>query len=87
MRNPRKALLRFTALGLISFLIAAAASAQNDEQLAEKALAATLYLEMADKDNNILGFGSGFYRRTKPDCNQLSCYCGSSERHSVKLAR
>ncbi len=61
MRNPRKALLRFTALGLISFLIAAAASAQNDEQLAEKVLAATVYLEMADKDDNILGFGSGFF--------------------------
>ena len=61
MRNPRKALLRFTVLGLISFLITAAVSAQNDDQLAEKVLAATVYLEMADKDDNILGFGSGFF--------------------------
>ena len=61
MRNPRKALLRFTALGIISFLITAAVSAQNDEQPAEKALAATVYLEMADKDNNSLGVGSGFF--------------------------
>ena len=61
MRNPRKALLRFTALGLISFLITAAASAQNNEQLAEKALAATVYLEMADRNGNTLGFGSGFF--------------------------
>ena len=61
MRNPRKALLRFTALGLLLFFIAAAASAQNAEQLAEKALAATVYLEMADKDDNILGSGSGFF--------------------------
>ena len=53
MRNPRKALPRFTALGIILFLsITAAASAQNDEQLAEKALAATVYLEMADKADN-----------------------------------
>ena len=61
MRNPRKALLHFTALGLISFLTAAAASAQSDEPLAEKVLAAAVYLEMADKDDNILGFGSGFF--------------------------
>ena len=61
MRNPGKALLRFTALGLISFLITAVASAQNNEQLAEKALAATVYIEMTDKDDNILGFGSGFF--------------------------
>ena len=61
MRNPRKALLRFTALGLILFLITVVASAQNDEQLAEKALAATVYLEMADRDGNTLGFGSGFF--------------------------
>ena len=61
MRNPRKALLRFTALGIILFLITAAASTQNNEQLAEKALAATVYLEMADRDGNTLGFGSGFF--------------------------
>ena len=61
MRNPRKAFLYFTALGLISFFITAAASAQDTEQLAEKALAATVYLEMADKDDNLLGFGSGFF--------------------------
>ena len=61
MRNPRKGLLRFTALGLILSLITAAVSAQNEEQLTEKVLAATVYLEMADKDDNILGFGSGFF--------------------------
>ncbi len=61
MRTSGKALLRFTALGLISFLsITAATSAQNAEQVAEKALAATVYLEMADRDGNPLGFGSGF---------------------------
>ena len=61
MRNPRKAFLYFTTLGLLLFFIIAAASAQNDEQLAEKALAAIVYLEMADKDGNTLGFGSGFF--------------------------
>ena len=61
MRNSRKALLRFTALGLISFFsIAAATSAQNAAQVAEKALAAAVYLEMADRDGHPLGAGSGF---------------------------
>ena len=61
MRNPRKALLHFTALGIILFLMTAAVSGQNNEPLAEKVLAAIVYLEMADKDGNTLGFGSGFF--------------------------
>ena len=61
MRNPRKGLLHFTALGIISFVIIAVASAQNNEQLAEKVLASTVYIEMADKNDNSLGFGSGFF--------------------------
>ena len=85
MRNPRKALLRFTALGLISFLIAAAASAQNDEQLAEKALAATVYLEMADKDNNILGFGSGFFVGQNQIATNFHVIAGAAK-GTVKLA-
>ena len=60
MRNSRKALPRFTALGPLLFFITAAASAQNAEQLAKKALAATVYLEMADRNGKPLGFGSGF---------------------------
>lgn len=61
MRNSIKALLRFTALGLILFFaITAATSAQNAEPVAEKTLAVTVYLEMADEADNALGFGSGF---------------------------
>ena len=60
MRNPRKALLHFTVLGLLLFCIIGAASAQNAEQIAEKALAATVYLEMTDRNDQPLGFGSGF---------------------------
>ncbi|MCE2393718.1 trypsin-like peptidase domain-containing protein [Candidatus Poribacteria bacterium] len=61
MGNPRKALLHFTALGIISLLITAAASAQTAEQIADKTLAATVYLEMTDKEGEALGFGSGFF--------------------------
>ena len=60
MRNPRKALLHFTTLGLISFCIIIAAAAPATDQIAEKALAATVYLELTDRDDKILGFGSGF---------------------------
>ena len=35
--------------------------AQTAEQIAEKALAATVYLEMKDRNGAILGFGSGFF--------------------------
>ena len=61
MRNPRKALLRFTTLGLLLFWVTTGASAQTTEQIAEKALAATVYLEMTDRDGKTLGFGSGFF--------------------------
>ena len=37
------------------------APAQTAEQIAEKALAATVYLEMQDKNGRILGIGSGFF--------------------------
>ena len=61
MRNPRKGLLYFTALGIISLLITAAVYAQTAEQIADKTLAATVYLEMTDKEGETLGFGSGFF--------------------------
>ena len=37
--------------------------AQTIEQIAEKALAATVYLEMQDSMGETLGFGSGFFVR------------------------
>ena len=37
------------------------ASTQTAEQIAEKALAATVYLEMKDRNGETLGFGSGFF--------------------------
>ena len=39
--------------------------AQTVPQIAEKALAATVSLEMQDRDGEILGFGSGFFIRDK----------------------
>lgn len=35
--------------------------AQTVPEIAEKALAATVYLEMRDSDGLLLGFGSGFF--------------------------
>ena len=48
--------------------IATVASAQTAEKIAEKALAATVYLEMQDRNGDQLGFGSGFF--VKP--NQIA---------------
>lgn len=60
MRNPRKVLLHFTAWGLLLCCMMITTAAQATEQIAEKALAATVYLEMTDTEGQILGFGSGF---------------------------
>lgn len=49
------------AFALFLFCITAVTPAQTPEQIAEKALAATVYLEMKDKTGEILGFGSGFF--------------------------
>ena len=61
MRNPRKLFWCFTVLGLLSFCLTNAASVQTAEQIAENALAATVYLEMTDRNGKTLGFGSGFF--------------------------
>ncbi len=49
---------------LLLFCIVSTTPAQTPlpaEDIAEKALAATVYLEMKDKDGKTLGFGSGFF--------------------------
>ncbi len=61
LRNSRKAFLCFTALWLSLCSITTAADSQTPEQIAEKALAATVYLEMTDSNGKTLGFGSGFF--------------------------
>ena len=46
---------------LLLLCIATSAPAQTVPQIAEKALAATVYLEMKDSTGKPLGFGSGFF--------------------------
>lgn len=48
---------------LLLFAIHATTSAQTTEQLAEKALAATVYLEMKDSTGETISIGSGFFVR------------------------
>ena len=59
--DSRKVFLCFTALGLLSFCLTNVASAQTAEQIAQKALASTVYLEITDSNGEILSFGSGFF--------------------------
>ena len=63
MDKPKKVILCFIALVLIIFCGMNMAQAQTAEQIAEKALAATVYLEMKGRNGKILGFGSGFFVR------------------------
>ena len=64
MRHQRKSLchqLLVTLTGLFLFCNMGTAPAQTVPEIAEKALAATVYLEMQDSDGLPLGFGSGFF--------------------------
>ena len=63
MNNPKKVLLCFTVLMLVMLGGMNIAPAQTVEQIAEKALAATVYLEMKDQNGVTLGFGNGFFVR------------------------
>ena len=56
--------LLFAIVVLLLFCVINTASAQTvlpAEDIAEKALAATMYLEMKDINGKVLGFGSGFF--------------------------
>ena len=50
-----------TTVAVLLLCITTIAPAQTAEQIAEKALAATVYLEMKDRNGATLGFGSGFF--------------------------
>ena len=64
----RKQLVYLTGTALLLLSITTGASALTTEQLAEKALAATVSLEMKDSTGTTLSFGSGFF--VKP--NQIA---------------
>ena len=61
-RSPRPIQYLITVAVLL-LCITATAPAQTAEQIAEKALASTVYLEMKDRNGTTLGFGSGFFVR------------------------
>lgn len=58
VRETTKCLI-FAVLLLLS--VSTAISVQTAEQIAEKALAATVFLEMKDTNGTTVGFGSGFF--------------------------
>ena len=64
----RKQLVYLTGTALLLLSITTVASALTTEQIAKKALAATVYLEMKDNTGTTLSFGSGFF--VKP--NQIA---------------
>ena len=58
---PRRRLPYLTVAALFLLSITTVASALTTEQIAKKALAATVYLEMKNSTGTTLGFGSGFF--------------------------
>lgn len=60
MRNPRKALQCFTVLWLSLCSIKPEIDAQTATEIAEKALSATVYLEMKNRNGRTIG-GTGFF--------------------------
>ena len=66
MKHQNKSLwqlLRIISVIVLIFCTISTVSAQTAPQIAEKALAATVYLEMRDSNGLPLGFGSGFFVR------------------------
>ena len=61
MRIPSKAFLRFAVLGYLPFCLITAVVAQTAEEIAEKAIASTVHLEMEDRNGRTLATGSGFF--------------------------
>ena len=64
MKHQNKSLwqlLRIIPVIVLVFCTISTVSAQTAPQIAEKALAATVYLEMQDSNGVPLGFGSGFF--------------------------
>ena len=62
MTHQNKSLwLPLVILMVLLFCTSSTTSAQTVPEIAEKALAATVYLEMKDSTGKTLGFGSGFF--------------------------
>ena len=62
MTHQNKSLwLPLATFMVLLFCTTSITSAQTVPDIAEKALAATVYLEMQDSNGKILGFGSGFF--------------------------
>ncbi len=64
MEHKRKLLLSLMALGLLLLCGMPVANAQTPQQIAKKALDATVLLVMEDANGKLLGLGSGFFVRT-----------------------
>ena len=82
MSFSKKMSLCFTLLLLHMFFAINSSPAQTAEQIAEKALAATVYLEMKDSSGTVLGFGSGFFVKPNLIATNYHVIEGCSKRHS-----
>ena len=75
----RRRLPHITCAVLLLLSITTIASALTTEQLAEKALAATVYLEMKDSTGTTLSFGSGFFVKPNQIATNFHVIAGAAQ--------
>ena len=75
----RRRLPHITVAVLLLLSITTIASALTTEQLAEKALAATVYLEMKDSTGTTLSFGSGFFVKPNQIATNFHVIAGAAQ--------
>ena len=81
IESLRKQFFYLTGAALLLLSITTGASALTTEQLAEKALAATVSLEMKDSTGTTLSFGSGFF--VKPNQIATNFHVIAGARHGT----
>ena len=78
MELQRKSLICFIAQGLILLYGILVANAQTSQQIAKKALDATVLLVMEDINGELLGLGSGFFVQTNQIATNLHVIEGAA---------
>ena len=82
MKREEKLLWRMPLITLVVVLLCFTTSnAQTVPQIAEKALAATVSLEMRDRNGAVLSRGSGFFVRSNLIATNYHVIEGGSARH------
>ena len=81
MEHKRKSLLRFMTLGILLLCGLTVANGQTPQEIAKKALDATVLLAVEDAKGEFLGLGSGFFVRPNLIATNFHVVEGGGTRH------